>query len=93
MKRASVGFVGCPHEGRQFGIEARRMAAAFLDFNNTDELIAVVKRGEAPPPSASRRKGKSTEPVWSRVHLERFSAPSIISPDEPTTVENLETLV
>jgi hypothetical protein len=69
------------------------MAAAFLDFTNTDEFVAAVKRGEAPPPSASRRRGKSTEPVWSRVYLERFTAPSIVSADEPHATENLETLV
>jgi hypothetical protein len=69
------------------------MAAAFLDFDNTDELIAAVKRGEAPPPSARRRRGKSAEPVWSRVHLERFSAPSVVSTDGAVAIENLETLV
>jgi len=69
------------------------MAAAFLDFNNTDELVAAVKRGEAPPPSARRKRGKSAEPVWSRVHLERFSAPSIVSTGDAPAIENLETLV
>jgi hypothetical protein len=69
------------------------MAAAFLDFNNTDELVSAVKQGEAPPPSACRKSAKSSEPVWSRVHLERFSAPSIVSTDESPANENLETLV
>jgi|SRR5215469_17889863 len=69
------------------------MAAAFLDFNNTDELVSAVKRGEAPPPSACRKRGKSSEPVWSRVQLERFSVPSIVSTDELSANENLETLV
>ena len=53
------------------------MVAAFLDFENTAELVAAVKRGEAPPPSAMRKKGAKTEPVWSRASLEHFSAPSI----------------
>jgi hypothetical protein len=32
------------------------MVAAFLDFENTADLAAAVKRGEAPPPSALRKK-------------------------------------
>jgi hypothetical protein len=31
------------------------MVAAFLDFEDTAELVAAVKRGEAPPPSAKLR--------------------------------------
>jgi hypothetical protein len=69
------------------------MVAAFLDFESTAELAAAVKRGEAPPPSALRRKGNKSEPVWSRIHLERFSAPSIIGPDAELTAENLEILL
>jgi hypothetical protein len=74
-------------------MRADMAAAIFLDFNNTDELVSAVKRGEAPPPSACRKRGKSSEPVWARVHLERFSVPSIVSTDEPPANENLETLV
>ena len=69
------------------------MVAAFLDFENTVELAAAVKRGEAPLPTAVRRKGNKSEPVWSRSHLERFSAPSIIGPDAEPEAENLETLI
>jgi hypothetical protein len=69
------------------------MVAAFLDFENTAELAAAVKRGEVPPPSALRKTGIKSEPVWSRVHLERFSTPSIVSADGPLAIENLETLV
>jgi hypothetical protein len=69
------------------------MVAAFLDFENTAELVTAVKRGEAPPPSASRRKGNKSEPVWSRVYLERFSAPSIIGPDIEPEAESLEKLI
>jgi hypothetical protein len=36
------------------------MVAAFLDFENTADLAAAVSRGEAPRPSALRKKcGKS----------------------------------
>jgi hypothetical protein len=69
------------------------MVAAFFDFENTAELVAAVKRGEAPPPSAIRKKGKDAEPVWSRAHLEDFSASSIAALENGTEVENLESLV
>jgi hypothetical protein len=69
------------------------MAAAFLDFENTSELAAAVKRGEVPPPSALRKKGKKSEPVWSRIHLERFSVPSIVGLDIEAETENLEILL
>ena len=69
------------------------MVAAFLDFENTAGLVAAVRRGEAPPPSALRRKGNKSEPVWSRIHLERFSAPSIVGPETEPEAEKLETLI
>jgi hypothetical protein len=69
------------------------MAAAFLDFDNTAELVSAVKRGEAPPPSARRKRGKTAEPVWSRLHMERFSAPCLSPGDETATLESLEALI
>jgi len=69
------------------------MVAAFFDFENTAELVSAVKRGEAPPPSAIRKRGKEAEPVWSRAHLEHFSAPSLAALDNNATVENLEALL
>jgi len=69
------------------------MVAAFLDFESTADLAAAVKRGEAPPPSALRKKGDKFEPVWSRIYLERFSAPSVIASDTEADNENLETLL
>ena len=69
------------------------MVAAFFDFENTAELVAAVKRGEVPPPSAIRKRGKDAEPVWSRAHLERFSAPLAAALENATQVENLESLV
>jgi hypothetical protein len=69
------------------------MVAAFLDFENTAELAAAVKRGEAPPPSAIRKKGKNAEPVWSLTHLEHFSAPLVAALKNRTQVESLESLV
>jgi hypothetical protein len=69
------------------------MVAAFLDFEDTAELVAAVKRGEAPPPSAMRKRGKNAEPVWSLAHLEHFSAPSIAALENEAGIENLESLV
>jgi hypothetical protein len=69
------------------------MVATFFDFENAAELVAAVKRGEAPPPSAMRKRGKNAEPIWSRAHLERFSAPSIAVLEHGTEFENLESLV
>jgi hypothetical protein len=69
------------------------MVAAFLDFENTAELAAAVRRGEAPLPSALRKKGDKSEPIWSRIYLERFSAPSLVAPADETESENLETLL
>jgi hypothetical protein len=45
------------------------------------------------PPSAMRKRGKTAEPVWSRAHLEHFSAPSIAALESEAEVENLESLV
>ncbi len=69
------------------------MAAAFFDFANTAELVAAIKRGEAPLPSAYRIRGKNREPVWSRAHLEQFAAPLMAELDSATALENLENLV
>jgi hypothetical protein len=69
------------------------MVAAFLDFENTAELVAAVKRGEAPPPSAYRGKGSAREPVWARAHLEQFVAPLIAARENGAAVENLENLI
>jgi hypothetical protein len=69
------------------------MVAAFFDFEDTAELVAAVKRGEVPLPSAYRGRGKDREPVWSRAHLEHFVAPSIAALENGTAGENLENLV
>ena len=63
------------------------MVAAFFDFDNTAELVAAVTRGEAPLPSAMRKRGKTAEPAWSRVHLEHFSAPSMATLENGAGVE------
>lgn len=48
------------------------LAAAFLDYDTTGELLVAVNAAEAPPPTATR--GKRREPLWSRTFCERFVA-------------------
>jgi hypothetical protein len=91
--RRRFWLIGFHCSSLNFNVVASRPVAAFFDFENTAELVAAVKRGEAPPPSAIRKKGKDAEPVWSRAHLEDFSAPSIAALENGTEVENLESLV
>src|ERR1035437_715350 len=38
------------------------MAAAYLDFRCTAELVVAIKRGDAPAPSSLRGKGRKQEP-------------------------------
>ncbi len=53
------------------------MAAAYLDYGDTAALAAAVKRGDAPPPSSLRGKGRGREPVWNRDDLDRHVAPIV----------------
>jgi hypothetical protein len=48
------------------------LAAAFLNYDTTGELLIAVNAGEAPPPTATR--GKTRVPLWSRTSCERFVA-------------------
>lgn len=48
------------------------LAAAFLNYDTTGELLVAVNAAEAPPPTATR--GRKREPLWSRTFCERFVA-------------------
>jgi len=65
------------------------LAAAFLDYETTRELIDAIVAGEAPPPTATR--GKTREPLWSRTSCERFVAQRHMI-DESST-ENIKDLI
>jgi hypothetical protein len=52
------------------------MAAAYLDYRNTGELARAVVRGEAPPPTGYHGIGRAREPVWSKVAIDNFTAPT-----------------
>lgn len=40
------------------------MAAAYLDYPTSGKLFAAIRRGEAPPPTATRMRDGRREPVW-----------------------------
>ena len=69
------------------------MAAAYLDFSNTAELTAAIKRGDAPAPSSLRGKGRKREPVWSRDDLDRHVAPLVPQRQDDNARENLPSLL
>jgi hypothetical protein len=50
------------------------LTAAFLDYPTTGKLIAAIRRGEAPPPTATRLFNGRKVPVWSRAACEVFVA-------------------
>ena len=50
------------------------VAAAFLDFRTTRELMAAIVEGDAPKATAVRGEGKSREPVWHVDSLKEFLA-------------------
>lgn len=50
------------------------MAAAFLDFGTTRELMAGIVEGDAPKATAIRGEGRSREPVWHVDSLKEFLA-------------------
>jgi hypothetical protein len=52
------------------------MAAAYLDYRDTNELARAVLRGETPLPSGYHGRGRSREPVWSKAVIDNFTAKS-----------------
>lgn len=69
------------------------LAAGFLDYPDTKAFVAAVKAGDAPPPSALRGKGRSREPIWAKVDLERYVSPSTVPGSDPEQREDLKALV
>jgi hypothetical protein len=51
------------------------MAAAYLDYADTDELATAISRGEAPAPCCLRGKGRKREPVWNKDTLDSYLVP------------------
>jgi len=71
------------------------MAAAYLDYADTTQLAAAVRRGEAPAPSSMRGSGRRREPIWARADLDRVASRFHRSESTPSSAitENLAALV
>jgi hypothetical protein len=50
------------------------LTAGFFDFETTGKLMAAIRRGEAPVPTATRLFNGRQVPVWSRVACDAFIA-------------------
>ncbi|MET4445474.1 hypothetical protein ABIB75_003756 [Bradyrhizobium sp. GM2.2] len=50
------------------------MAAAYLDFVDTSELMRAISRGDAPPPIGFRGTRRLRQPVWSKATMDHFAA-------------------
>ncbi len=69
------------------------MVAAYLDYRDTAELAAAVRRGDAPTPSALRGAGRRRESVWARRDLDRAVAPGDTESEAEATSEDLQALL
>jgi hypothetical protein len=69
-------------------------AAAFFDFATTGELMKAVERGEAPPPTAQRRRAGKLEPVWAlELCLAHIARRHEIDNDPSLASDNIGSLV
>jgi hypothetical protein len=50
------------------------MLAAYLDFRNVDELVRAISKAHAPAPTSYRIRGRSREPIWSKVVVDEYVA-------------------
>jgi hypothetical protein len=71
------------------------MAAAYLDYCDTRELVAAIVRGEAPAPSSLRGSGRKREPIWARSDLDHYACPTLDSgiTKSEDSAENLQKLL
>jgi hypothetical protein len=53
------------------------MLAAYLDFRSVRELALAISRGQAPPPTGYRGRGRSREAVWAKVMVDNHIAPGL----------------
>jgi hypothetical protein len=69
-----------PPTGAWPAIMRADMAAAYLDYRDTNELARGVKRGEAPPPIGHHGVGRTREPIWSKATIDNFIEPDSDGP-------------
>jgi hypothetical protein len=70
------------------------MAAAYLDYPDTQALSRAVVAGEAPPPSCMRKAGAKREPVWAKEVLTQFVARvHAVANDNAPETESIRDLV
>lgn len=50
------------------------MLAAYLDFRSVDELVRSISKGHAPAPTGYRVRGRSREPIWSKLVVDEYVA-------------------
>jgi hypothetical protein len=63
------------------------LLAAYLDFRNVRELALAITRGEAPPPTSYRGKGRTREAIWAKVIVDIHVAPGITVRQNPGKVD------
>jgi hypothetical protein len=56
------------------------LAAAYLDYRDTNELARGVNRGEAPPPVGYHGIGRTREPIWLKAAIDNFLEPDSAGP-------------
>ena len=62
------------------------MLAAYLDFRTVKELALAISRGQAPPPTSYRGKGRSREAVWAKAIVDNHVAPGVAVRQNPVKV-------
>jgi len=68
--------------------------AALFDYPTTGQLMKAVERGEAPRPTALRRRAGKIEPVWAlAVCLAHIARRHEINNDASARSENIGSLV
>jgi hypothetical protein len=95
MKRSRINFPArYPPLGSWPAQMRADVVAAYLDFSNTSELAASISRGEVPPPSSFRGKGRNRQPVWNRGALDQHLVPRLsCGHDQEQEGEDLRSLV
>ncbi len=63
------------------------MLAAYLDFRTVKELALAISRGQAPPPTSYRGKGRSREAIWAKAVVDNHVAPGFAVRQNPVKVD------